>query len=80
MVDVVAIPSIGICKMMVVIAPINNKIVIIPFNETQNLTKLKTTLIAYVDGSNIIILNLALVGINKPNERTCFILSKENVA
>ena len=33
-----------------VIAPINKGIVIIPFNETQNLTMLTTTLVAYVDG------------------------------
>ena len=62
---------------LVVYAPTNNKIVIIPFNETQNLTKLKTTLAAYVDGSNIFIMHLALVGVNKPRERTCFILTKE---
>ena len=61
---------------MVVIALINNKIVIIPFNETQNLTKLKATMIAYVEGSNIIILNLALVDINKQRERTYFIILK----
>ena len=44
------------------------------------LTKLKTTLVAYVDGSNIIIMHLALVGVNKLRERTCFILFKRNVA
>ena len=65
---------------MVVIAPINNKIVIIPFNETQKLTMLKTTLVAYVDGSNIIILNLALVGINKPRGELVSFFFKGNVA
>ena len=76
----VAIPSVGICKMMVIIAPINNKIVIIPFNETQNLTKLKTILVAYVDGSNIIISVLALVGIIKPREELVSFFPKENFA
>ena len=63
-------------NVMVVYAQINDKIVIVPFNETQNLTKLKTILVAYVDGSYIIIMHLALVCVNKPRDITCFIFSK----
>ena len=64
-------------KGMMVYAPTNNKIVIIPFNETQNLTKLKTTIVAHVDGSNIFSMHLALVGVTNRGKELVSHFSKE---